>query len=288
MTGLEVYGNDFWSVAIKTNDGGSSFIKTDLDIHDAHGGFFIDYNNGYIVGGNFYDGKIIKTTNAGATWTSNTFSNFGNFRNVFFLDHQTGWVVGNKGKILKTTNGGINWNDQVSSTNVRLNSVQFFDVSNGWIAGENGLILNTTNGGSNWSEQTTPTTNNLNSIYFTSLFNGWAVGTDGTILHTTNSGTTFIETTYSTAQPIDFVLQQNYPNPFNPSTKISWQSPVSSWQTLKVYDVLGKEVATLVNEYKPRGRYEVEFDASHLSSGVYYYQLRAGEYVEIKKMILMK
>mgnify|MGYP001399001311 CR=1 FL=1 len=92
----------------------------------------------------------------------------------------------------------------------------------------------------------------------------------------------------NTNVPQEFLVSQNYPNPFNPSTKISWQSPVSGWQTLKVYDVLGKEVATLVNEYKPMGRYEVEFDASHLSSGVYFYQLRAGEYVEIKKMILMK
>ena len=74
----------------------------------------------------------------------------------------------------------------------------------------------------------------------------------------------------SDAEPVyEFALEQNYPNPFNPSTKISWQSPVSSWQTLKVYDVLGNEVATLVNEEKPAGSYEVEFNAGGLSSGVY-------------------
>ncbi len=85
-----------------------------------------------------------------------------------------------------------------------------------------------------------------------------------------------------------FSLSQNYPNPFNPSTKISWQTPVGSWQTLKVYDVLGKEVATLVDEYRNAGSYEVEFDASNITSGVYYYQLRVGEYVETKKMVLLK
>jgi hypothetical protein len=85
-----------------------------------------------------------------------------------------------------------------------------------------------------------------------------------------------------------FELMQNYPNPFNPSTKISWQSPVGSQQTLKVYDVLGNEVATLVDEYKPAGSYEVEFNASILSSGVYFYQLKAGDFMSVKKMILLK
>ncbi len=87
-------------------------------------------------------------------------------------------------------------------------------------------------------------------------------------------------------------LSQNYPNPFNPSTKISWQAPVSGWQTLKVYDVLGNEVATLVNEYKNAGSYEVEFnEASNIknpASGIYFYRLQAGDYLETKKMILLK
>jgi hypothetical protein len=86
----------------------------------------------------------------------------------------------------------------------------------------------------------------------------------------------------------DFNLSQNYPNPFNPSTKISWQSPVSGWQTIKVYDVLGNEISTLINEERSAGKYEVEFDGSKLSSGVYFYQIKAGDFVDSKKMILMK
>lgn len=88
--------------------------------------------------------------------------------------------------------------------------------------------------------------------------------------------------------PEQYLLSQNYPNPFNPSTTISWQSPVSSHQTLKVYDVLGNEVATLVDEFKPAGMYEVEFDASRLSSGIYIYKFQAGSFVEARKMIYLK
>ncbi len=89
-------------------------------------------------------------------------------------------------------------------------------------------------------------------------------------------------------QPTEFKLYQNYPNPFNPSTKISWQSPVGSHQVLIVFDVLGNEVATLVNEFKPAGFYEVLFNAGDLSSGVYFYQIKIGDYLETKKIILAK
>jgi hypothetical protein len=85
-----------------------------------------------------------------------------------------------------------------------------------------------------------------------------------------------------------FKLEQNYPNPFNPSTTISWQLQVDAFVSLKVYDVLGNEVASLVNEEKPAGIYEVEFDASTLSSGTYFYRLEAGSFVQTRKMILLK
>ncbi len=91
-----------------------------------------------------------------------------------------------------------------------------------------------------------------------------------------------------TTVPGTFELYQNYPNPFNPSTKISWQSPVGSWQTLKVYDVLGNEVAILINEYKPAGKYEIDFNAVGLSSGIYLIKLETDNYVNTKKMILIK
>jgi len=94
--------------------------------------------------------------------------------------------------------------------------------------------------------------------------------------------------------PKEFVLDQNYPNPFNPSTVISYRVPITSNVTLKVYDVLGNEVATLVNEEKQPGVYQVEFNTSHpgevrnLKSGIYFYQLRAGSFAETKKMVILR
>lgn len=88
--------------------------------------------------------------------------------------------------------------------------------------------------------------------------------------------------------PKEYMLKQNYPNPFNPSTRISWQSPINSWQTLKIYDVLGNEIATLVDEYKQAGIYEVEWNTSDLPSGIYFYQMKIEGFVETRKMNLIK
>ncbi|NLH61590.1 MAG: T9SS type A sorting domain-containing protein [Ignavibacteriales bacterium] len=88
--------------------------------------------------------------------------------------------------------------------------------------------------------------------------------------------------------PGEYALSQNYPNPFNPVTVINFQTGVSSHVTLKLFDVLGNEVATIVNGEKSSGRYEVQFDATGLSSGVYFYRLQAGKYIETKKMMVVK
>jgi hypothetical protein len=142
----------------------------------------------------------------------------------------------------------------------------------------------------------------LNQILLTNGYNFYyrikAVD-KGIISHTTFSPVSgYYEVIYDTTSGVNdldhqsmiFDLNQNYPNPFNPSTKISWQSPVGSWQTLKVFDVLGREVATLVDEYRDAGSYNIEFgiESLELSSGIYFYQLKAGEFVETKKMILIK
>jgi hypothetical protein len=86
----------------------------------------------------------------------------------------------------------------------------------------------------------------------------------------------------------DFNLEHNYPNPFNPSTSIKFSVPSSEFVTLKVYDVLGNEITTLVNEQKAPGTYEVRFDAGNLASGMYVYKLQAGSFIQTRKLMLMK
>ena len=105
-----------------------------------------------------------------------------------------------------------------------------------------------------------------------------------------------VQVNNETDLPKEFLLSQNYPNPFNPTTKIKYTIPIvetrhaSSLQmvTLKIYDILGNEVAKLVNEEKPAGEYEVEFDGSNLPSGIYFYQLKAASFIQTKKMVLLK
>lgn len=91
-----------------------------------------------------------------------------------------------------------------------------------------------------------------------------------------------------TTQPTDFSLSQNFPNPFNPSTTIKYSVPQSSNVVIKLFDVLGNEIETLVNEVKPAGTYEITWSSANLPSGVYFYQLKAGDFVQTKKMLLIK
>ena len=246
---------------------------------------------GWIFAPPFDSYRIFRTTDDGNTWTGYYCNTY--LRDICLFDYSNGIIVGESGTILKTTNGGAYWEPKNSGVTVNLNSIFCVDVNNEWVVGENGTILKTINGGETWSLLNSGTTNNLLDVDFIDTNNGWAIGENGIILYTKNGGVTFIEVENDLTQPKDFLLQQNYPNPFNPITKISWQSPVGSWQTLKIYDLLGKEITTLINEYRPAGSYEVEFNVAQdsspaITSGVYFYRLQAGDYVETKKMIYLK
>ena len=89
-------------------------------------------------------------------------------------------------------------------------------------------------------------------------------------------------------QPAKYSLEQNYPNPFNPSTVIEYQIPAESRVSLKVFDVLGREVKTIVDKNQSAGKYKINFNAGRLSNGIYYYRLTSGNFVKTKKMIVLK
>jgi ligand-binding sensor domain-containing protein len=117
-------------------------------------------------------------------------------------------------------------------------------------------------------------------------FGTWSSGSGADLALFIEDEPTPIES--QTFLPTEFALLQNYPNPFNPSTKIKYQVPRTEFITLKIYDILGNEVTTLVNEAKEPGEYEIDFNGSKLSSGVYFYTLRSGSFYDTKKFILMK
>jgi hypothetical protein len=120
------------------------------------------------------------------------------------------------------------------------------------------------------------------------LNTGFVVGDSGAILKTNNGNSiTAIKNNLSDS-PGEFELFQNYPNPFNPSTKISYYLPSGSFVTLKIYDNLGREIKTLVNNYQNQGLHSITFDGKDLSSGIYFYKLKAGDISKTKKLILLK
>ncbi|MEJ2104889.1 MAG: T9SS type A sorting domain-containing protein, partial [Ignavibacteriaceae bacterium] len=162
------------------------------------------------------------------------------------------------------------------------------------VLGPSNFIEKTNDGGITWSEQYT-STSSLMSVFFVDSTIGWAVGDNGTILHTTNGGVTFVEEEQIEGVPIEYLLSRNYPNPFNPSTNIKYSLQQTSNVTIKIFDVLGNEIESLINEEKPAGTYELTWEAAGYPSGVYFYQLRAtpnggqaGDFVQTRKMILLK
>jgi len=247
-------------------------------------------------------GTILKTTNGGASWDLQP-SGVTNFLvSVSFADSNNGWVVGSLGTILKTTDGGLIWNLQTSGTTEFLEGIDVIDENIATAVGGNigvsGTILRTTDGGATWAPQISGTNNKLLEVSFFDSNYGLAVGSEGTILHTTNGGVTFVEEEQIDGIPTEFLLSQNYPNPFNPSTNIKYAISSRQFVSLKVFDIIGNEIATLMDEEKSVGTYELTWNATNLPSGVYFYQLlvsalqskdgKAGEFIETKKMILLK
>ena len=197
-------------------------------------------------------------------------------------------MVAEGGSIFKTSDGGNFWISQISGTTSGLFSVACPNLNYGTVVGTIGKILNTTDGGLNWIPQISNTTKPLYSVSFSDSLNGIAVGEEGIILRTINGGVTSNENAKNNFVVKEFNLEQNYPNPFNPSTKIRYSIPEYSFVTLKVFNLLGEEIETLVNAEQSVGIYEATFDASNLSSGIYFYTLKTDNASFTKKMILVR
>ncbi len=247
---------------------------------------FPDANTGYILNNS---NILLKSTNSGNNWTPCNLP-FNNVKCMFFLNANTGFISIFGSKIFKTTSGGTYWDSIYNSGGYKsFSKFYFLDTIKGFAFNDLSNILEyTTNGGSNWNYILLHYPFLPNCINFINQNTGFLGGIYGTIFRTTNGGTIWINN-HEKNLPKSFSLSQNYPNPFNPTTTISFK--VKSYQVIRlvVYDILGKEVAVLVNEKLQPGEYETTFDGSGLASGVYFYSLFAdGERVDTKKMVLLK
>lgn len=242
-------------------------------------------NYGYWTG--VTNGNIYKTTDYGSHWSVSNVGFTDKLYDLHMLTKDTVITCGEVGKIFVTTNGGINWSPISSGTSYDLVSISFPDLNTGYIQAESNLYLKSTNAGASWTSYNTGNENVMHSIYFANALTGYAVGDGGTILKTTNGGAIGIKPV-SNVIPENFEIMQNYPNPFNPATRFNLQVSRYSKIKIEVFSNTGQEIAVLVNEYLEPGTYEVEWDASKFSSGVYFYRLAADDFTQTKKMILLK
>ena len=303
LDGLEsLEMNDGPGKILITNDGGENWTVSFEDLtltYAFNDACFVTQNTIVVVGSTISElipkQLIFISTNRGINWVSYTKDNGNDWADLIgicFVDSLNGWVVGDGGTILHTTNGGVPVELIYFTATISGNEV-FLNWSTSTETNNSGFSIERKSGNSEFTE-----------IGFVP---GFGTTTEPKSYSYTNSKVSAGKYTYRLKQidfdgsyeysqevevevsaPFEFALEQNFPNPFNPNTKINWQSPVGSHQTIKVFDVLGNEIATLVDEYKPAGTYEVEFNAAALPSGVYFYQLKVDNYYETKKMILIK
>jgi photosystem II stability/assembly factor-like uncharacterized protein len=244
--------------------------------------------------------QMRKTTNGGVNWFD--VSSGGFYSGIQLVDSLTGWKTFDG--IKKTTNGGINWFSQQlpnlphSYLNTKLFTI---DKDTVWMVGDQALyapLYKTTNGGINWGYQRADTSIHItvyDFIEFVTHKIGWANSSYyHSEIHTITGGndTTFytgIINNHISIVPKDYVLFQNYPNPFNQFTIINVQCTIKSRINIKVYDITGKEVLTLVNQLYNSGKHEVRVDGGNLGSGIYFYSLYVdGKMIDTKKAILIK
>jgi photosystem II stability/assembly factor-like uncharacterized protein len=251
---------------------------------------------------------LARTTDGGLSWTTVLPGGMAGLfvKDISFVTEQFGWMVGysgNDGYIFRTEDGGESWSSQPHPTEplyTWFRGVGFADLHHGWAVGESssrGFAYRTIDGGVSWEVDEIP----LNRPMLRVRPQGrdiWILGQNGALLRTSLNSVDVAEGTPPQGLANAFVLEQNYPNPFNPTTVVSSQLPVASHVKLAVYDLLGREVAVLVNEWRAAGKHQDVFSAaggssargygSSLASGVYLYRMSAGDFVQTLRMIVLK
>ena len=290
-----------WGVILRTADGGENwtqyFAGTQENLHAVT---FINPDVGWIVG---KDENRLKTINGGSTWVLEHSGNDYEYLQVHFLNESIGWILGTPGYwsgnpsiILYTDNGGVPV--ELTSFTVNVNDREQVEVkwSTATETNNSGFEvqrLNTSEQARVWEiisfipghgTTTEPqyysfTDDKINSGKY--KYRLRQIDYDGTFEYTD-------ELEVEINIPLKFVLEQNYPNPFNPSTKIKYSLPEAGNIKLTIYNSVGEEVSVLAEGFMEQGQYEITFDATNLPSGIYFYKLQYGNFLIVKKMMLMK
>jgi photosystem II stability/assembly factor-like uncharacterized protein len=273
--------------------------------------WFTDVNTGYAIG---YNLGLQKTTNSGLTWFAANIPNQSNlnYDEIYFINSQTGFIIDAHSSyncaIYKTSDAGDHWFtvDTIyynHGTGFEAGNMHFINNSTGFISqisfpgvGRSGNLLKTTNGGLNWYSLSNSDVTSLifgsglSNIKFVNQNTGYVVGEYGIILKTTNGGGNFSIDIKKPEEllPKYFILYQNYPNPFNAGTLINFELRKPGNTSLKVYDILGRELVTIINAYLNYGKHQFFFDSKSYSSGIYFYKLEKEGIIQTKKMLILK
>ena len=292
----------------RTTNGGLNWTRLTPDVEPLEI-YMLDFNTGFYADNTW----MRKTTNGGANWHIVSVT----FDDIYFINENTGWHCEDVSNIYKTTNAGENWeilplppvNDSII-----ISSLDDFSVLNEdtiWGGGPHiffgagqgrGLIYITTDGGNTWGYQLPDTSIHIDRytlMNFSNKIYGWAyrnIINQG--VHTVTGGDTTIMLGIehvSNEIPKGFTLHQNYPNPFNPVTTITYELKFKGDVKLTVYDVTGKWIKELVNQFQSPGVYKYTFNGTGLPSGVYFYQIRVHpevsgkeDFIDSRKMLLIK
>ena len=276
---------------LKTTDGGNNWIiQNPPPVAGSNGVWhcviiYDAVNYGFSITGGILP-RIYGTTTSGSTWQALPLLIFSSPVTAFdYSDINPVALAGTPSVVARSTDQGATWQTVNNGSALCIK----------WITGTNtcyflsaAIIKKSTDEGAIWSSMTVPVSG-LKHFDFAKSGNnvyGYGIAADGTVIKLTDVLTEIKPV--NEIIPSRFKLEQNYPNPFNPSTKISFSLPNAGYTELSVFDGLGKEISVLVNEELEAGIYEVNWDGSDFPSGVYFYQLRVEDYIETKKMILMK
>jgi hypothetical protein len=283
-------GDYVTTMMCKSTNGGNSWFMTDsLQLGWPNG--MIQINENKVFLGSSYDGIFYATLSGNHWWPVDTTAHF------FGSRYTTDIVRSREGtiyapisrKVQRSYDNGVTFSVlpiPSANPNASINSICAVSDNEVYIATDDEKVYLSTNAGNNWQLIINGLPAATETLYLKLIDNKLYLGTykygvyyyqpDGVSVSNENTSVN------------GFTLNQNYPNPFNPSTKISFAIPKSSFVNLTVFDMIGRSVSVLMNENKPAGNYEVNFDASDLSGGVYFYKLQTGDFTETRKMILTK